>query len=174
MSTTLLGSTMPRRLFPMLTAAMFGLTLAVHPVSPPKADAAVPAKFRIASRPVSARVSSEFGMRYHPILRARRLHAGMDFAARCGTPVRAAAAGTVISAGWAGGYGNRVVISHGIRRGVRLTTTYNHLSRFVVKRGRVARGRTIARIGTTGFSTGCHLHFETRQNGKPVNPRRWF
>ncbi|MEO8274319.1 MAG: M23 family metallopeptidase [Chloroflexota bacterium] len=113
-------------------------------------------------------------MRYHPILKAWRLHAGVDFAVRCGTPVRAAAAGRVIKAGRAGGYGNRVVISHGRQRRVVLTTTYNHLSRFAVRSGRVARGQVIAYAGTTGFSTGCHLHFETRQNGKPVNPRRWL
>jgi hypothetical protein len=179
MSTTLLGSTMPRRLVAVLVAAMFGLTLAVNPVSPPKADAAaVPARLGaavlVASLPVSARVSSEFGMRYHPVLRTWRLHAGIDFAARCGTPVRAAAAGTVISAGWAGGYGYRVIITHGRQRGVILTTTYNHLSRFVVRGGRVARGRIIAYSGATGLVTGCHVHFETRQNGTPVNPRRWL
>jgi len=171
---------MPRRLLAVLTATMFGLTLAVNPASPPKADAAVSARSgshaaHVASRPVHARISSEFGWRYHPILHRWRFHEGMDFAARCGAPVRAAIGGTVIWEGRAGGYGNRVVISDGTRRGVALTTTYSHLSRFMVGRGRhVARGQVIARVGTTGFSTGCHLHFETRQNGRPVNPRRWL
>jgi murein DD-endopeptidase MepM/ murein hydrolase activator NlpD len=173
MSTTLLGSTMPRRLLAIVIAAMFGLILAVNPLSAPKAEAAGPSGAVIVS-PVTARVSSEFGMRFHPILHIWRLHAGMDFAAPCGTPVRAAAAGTISSAGWAGGYGNRVVITHGIQRGVVLTTTYNHLSRFAVTGGKVAPRRIIGYVGTTGSSTGCHLHFETRQNGTPVNPRIWF
>jgi Peptidase family M23 len=179
MSSTLLGSTMPRRLVAVLIAAMFGLTLAVNPNSAPKADAAVSARLGasallVASLPVNARLSGEFGMRYHPVQHIWRLHAGLDFAAPCGTPVRAAAGGTVISSGWAGGYGNRVVISHGWQRGVFLTTTYNHLSRFAVRRGPVARSQIIAYAGSTGLSTGCHLHFETRQNGTPVNPRRWL
>lgn len=179
MSTTLRDSTMPKRMLAVLVAAMFGLTLAVNPVSAPKAEAAVSARLAtrpatVASMPVSARISSEFGMRYHPVLRRWRLHAGMDFAAPCGTPVRAAAAGTIISAGWAGGYGNRLVISHGVQKGVNLTTAYAHLSRFAVRGGKVARGRIVAYSGTTGLSTGCHLHFETRQNGRPVNPRRWL
>ncbi|MEO8274254.1 MAG: M23 family metallopeptidase, partial [Chloroflexota bacterium] len=170
---------MARRLVAVLTAAMFGLTWAVNPLSAPEADAAASARTRAqavftASRPISARVSSEFGWRLNPILHSWRMHSGIDFAGRCGAPVRAAAAGVVIRAGWAGGYGNQVVINHGRHRGVVLTTTYNHLSRFVVRRGHVARGQIIARVGSTGHSTGCHLHFETHQNGRAVNPRLWF
>jgi murein DD-endopeptidase MepM/ murein hydrolase activator NlpD len=119
-------------------------------------------------------ISSEFGMRYHPILHYWRLHAGMDFAVACGTPVHAAAGGTVVSAGWAGGYGQRVVIDNGYERGVGLSTTYNHLSRIVAYGGHVNRGELIGYSGTTGSSTGCHLHFETYENGVPQNPRRWF
>jgi murein DD-endopeptidase MepM/ murein hydrolase activator NlpD len=127
------------------------------------------------SRPVSGGwISSEFGNRYHPILHYWRLHAGMDFAVACGTPVHAAASGTVVSAGWAGGYGNRVVVDNGYERGVGLSTTYNHLSRIVVHGGHVSRGQLIAYSGTTGSSTGCHLHFETYENGVPKNPRRWL
>ena len=73
-----------------------------------------------------------------------------------------------------GGYGNRLIIDHGIQRGVDLTTTYNHLTSFVVTSGHVARGQVVAYSGTTGFSTGCHLHFETREDGVPVNPRLWL
>lgn len=113
-------------------------------------------------------------MRFHPILHYWRLHAGMDFAVACGTPVHAAASGRVISAGWGGGYGNRIVVGHGIERGVSLATTYNHLSRIVVSGGSVSRGELIGYSGTTGSSTGCHLHFETYENGTPVNPRRWL
>ncbi len=91
------------------------------------------------SRPVKTGwVSSEFGMRFHPILHYWRLHSGRDFAVPCGTPVYAAARGTIISAGWGGGYGNRVVIDHGYVSGVGLATTYNHLTRFVRTGGHVS------------------------------------
>ncbi|MHB1472674.1 MAG: peptidoglycan DD-metalloendopeptidase family protein [Dermatophilaceae bacterium] len=129
------------------------------------------------SYPVNAPVSSEFGMRFHPIWQQWILHAGIDFAANCGSPVYAAADGDVIMAtpeAASGGYGNRLVIDHGIQRGAYLTTTYNHLTSFVVASGRVARGQLVAYSGTTGTSTGCHLHFETRQDGTPVNPRLWL
>jgi murein DD-endopeptidase MepM/ murein hydrolase activator NlpD len=129
------------------------------------------------SYPLSAPVSSEFGMRFDPVMRTWSLHAGIDFAAGCGTPVHAAAAGDVIMAtpeSASGGYGNRLIIDHGIQRGVDLTTTYNHLTSFVVTSGHVARGQVVAYSGTTGFSTGCHLHFETREDGVPVNPRLWL
>jgi murein DD-endopeptidase MepM/ murein hydrolase activator NlpD len=126
------------------------------------------------SRPSNGWISSEFGMRYHPILHYWRLHAGRDFAANCGTPIRAAASGTVISAGWAGGYGRRTEIDHGIIRGVDLVTAYNHMSRFVVTHGHVSRGQVIGYVGTTGESTGCHLHFETYEDGVPKDPRRWL
>ena len=129
------------------------------------------------SYPVNASVSSEFGWRIHPIFGTRMLHEGIDFAANCGTPVYAAADGEVIMVtpqSQSGGYGNRLVIDHGLWRGVDLTTTYNHLTSFVVTGGQVARGQLVAYSGTTGNSTGCHLHFETRQNGTPVNPRLWL
>lgn len=121
-----------------------------------------------------ARISSEYGMRYHPILHYYRLHSGMDFAVACGTPLYAAAPGRVIRAGWRGGYGNSVLIDHGIQRGVDLVTTYNHLSSIVTYGGAVARGQLIGYSGTTGLSTGCHLHFETLEDGRFVNPRTWL
>jgi len=127
------------------------------------------------SFPSGAYVSSEFGMRLHPILQFRRLHEGIDFAADCGSPVYAAAAGEVIMTTLsAGGYGGQVVIDHGFRGGVDLTTTYNHLSSVVVTGGLVRRGQLVAYAGNTGLSTGCHLHFETREDGIPVNPRLWL
>lgn len=122
------------------------------------------------SYPVSGPATSGFGMRYHPILHYSRLHTGMDFGIACGTPVRAGADGDVVSSGRAGGYGNRVVIDHGVVGGGDLATTYNHLSSIVVSRGRVSRGQVIAYSGTTGLSTGCHLHFETLLDGRYVNP----
>lgn len=114
-------------------------------------------------------ISSPFGWRIHPIFGTRRLHTGTDFAVPCGTPVRAAAAGTVSSAGPAGGYGNRLVISHGIVGGAAVSTTYNHLTRIVAS-GQVSRGQVVAYSGTTGNSTGCHLHFEVVRNGAYVDP----
>lgn len=126
------------------------------------------------SNAVNARISSEFGYRIHPILGYRKLHTGMDYAAACGTPIRAAADGRVVSAGWGGGYGNLVVISHGYVDGVSLATAYAHLSSFAVRGGSVSRGDVIGYIGTTGSSTGCHLHLETRENGTAVNPRNWL
>jgi len=122
-------------------------------------------------------VSSPFGMRLDPVLGIWRLHAGIDIAASCGTPVYAAADGEVIMATptWAsGGYGNRLVIDHGLQRGINLTTAYSHLSSFVVTAGRVTRGQLVAYVGTTGLSTGCHLDFQTREDGIPVNPPSWL
>jgi murein DD-endopeptidase MepM/ murein hydrolase activator NlpD len=113
-------------------------------------------------------------MRYHPVLHYWRLHAGRDYAANCGSPVHAAASGTIISAGVAGGYGNQLVVDHGVHSGVSLATTYNHLSSFARTGGRVGRGQVIGYVGTTGTSTGCHLHFETREDGNPVDPRKWL
>jgi murein DD-endopeptidase MepM/ murein hydrolase activator NlpD len=122
------------------------------------------------SYPVSGPITSGFGMRFHPILHIYRMHTGIDFGVTCGTPVHAAADGEVVSAGPAGGYGNRVVIDHGEVGGGDLATTYNHLSRILVSGGSVRRGQVIALSGTTGLSTGCHLHFETLVNGQYVNP----
>jgi len=113
------------------------------------------------------RVGSGFGMRFHPILKRNRMHTGVDIGARSGTPIRAAGPGVVISASYRGGYGNCVVIDHGGG----LSTLYAHCSRVFVRAGqKVDRGQKIAAVGSTGLSTGPHLHFETRINGRPVNP----
>ncbi len=119
-------------------------------------------------------ITSEYGMRFHPILHYWRLHTGLDFGGPCGTPIYAAGPGTVIMAGWAGGYGNRVVVDHGIVGGVSLASTYNHMTRIVRFGGHVNRGQLIGYEGTTGLSTGCHLHFEVLENGNFVNPRKWL
>jgi murein DD-endopeptidase MepM/ murein hydrolase activator NlpD len=126
------------------------------------------------SYPVSAPITSGYGWRYHPILHYYRLHAGTDFGAACGTPVHAAAAGRVVRAGRAGGFGNQVVVDHGMMKGKDIATSYNHLSRFVIRSGSVRRGQVIAYSGTTGLSTGCHLHFEVYVNGTHVNPMGWL
>lgn len=124
--------------------------------------------------PVASYITSEFGMRLHPIFNQVYLHSGMDFGGGCGLPVRAAADGQLIAQGDAGGQGNRVMIDHGLLRGVSLVTTYSHLDSFTRGIGAVKRGDVVGYIGNTGTSTACHLHFETHVNGTPVNPRNWL
>ena len=127
------------------------------------------------SRPAYGPTTSGFGMRWHPILQKWMLHDGLDWGIPCGTPVYAAAPGDVIRAGWrASGWGNQVVIDHGIHRGVDLVTTYNHLSSIVKWGGHVNRGQLVGYSGTTGYSTGCHLHFGVYEDGTPVNPLKWL
>lgn len=116
-------------------------------------------------------VSSEFGYRIHPISGTRRYHSGLDLAAPYATNVLAAADGTVRMAGWNGGYGNCVVIDHGGGR----ATLYGHNSSLLVSAGqRVTKGQVIAKIGSTGASTGNHCHFEVLINGQAVNPRPYL
>ena len=125
--------------------------------------------------PVAGWKSSDFGERYDPYYRVWQLHAGTDFAAAGGSPIRAAAAGRVIQAGWNGGYGNYTCISHGRLQGQGFTTCYGHQSTILVNVGeRVSRGEIIGSVGSTGASTGYHLHFETRLNGVPRNPLRYL
>ncbi|MDQ0665645.1 murein DD-endopeptidase MepM/ murein hydrolase activator NlpD [Arthrobacter ulcerisalmonis] len=121
----------------------------------------------------SLATASPFGYRVSPITGGSGdFHRGQDFVAQCGTSVLAAATGTVTFAGWHQfGGGNRVVIDHGNG----LETTYNHLSSFSVKVGQtVSRGDVVALSGTTGASTGCHLHFEVQVNGEVVDPMGWL
>ncbi|BAZ69602.1 peptidase M23B [Fischerella sp. NIES-4106] len=121
--------------------------------------------------PSDAPTSSPFGWRVHPILGYRRFHAGQDFAASYGSTIRAADSGTVIFAGWYGGYGKAAIIDHG--NGV--TTLYGHTSELYVSEGQtVKRGQAIAAVGSTGLSTGPHLHFEVRKNGTPVDPMNYL
>jgi murein DD-endopeptidase MepM/ murein hydrolase activator NlpD len=124
--------------------------------------------------PTAGGVSSPFGMRYHPILHYWRLHAGADIGGACGQPIYAAAAGTIVEARVTSGSGLRIVLDNGVIRGVALATTYNHLSKFAVTSGSVKRGQVIGYVGSTGLSTACHLHFETYENGVPVDPMRWL
>ncbi|NET72983.1 MAG: peptidoglycan DD-metalloendopeptidase family protein [Sphaerospermopsis sp. SIO1G2] len=121
--------------------------------------------------PSNAPTSSPFGWRTHPILGYRRFHAGLDFAASYGSTIRAADSGKVIFAGWYGGYGRSLIIDHS--RGI--TTLYAHCSQLYVSNGqRVQKGQAIAAVGSTGLSTGPHLHFEVRRNGSPVNPAKYL
>jgi murein DD-endopeptidase MepM/ murein hydrolase activator NlpD len=127
------------------------------------------------TRPVPGIITSPYGWRVHPVLGYRKLHDGTDFRAACGTQVKAAASGTIVSQGYSGAYGNRVVLNNGIKRGVNVMTTYNHLSAFVLPVGSVVkRGQVIAISGTTGLSTGCHLHFMVLENGIRVDPMSWL
>lgn len=126
-----------------------------------------------AIKPVTGWISSGFGMRYHPILHRMRFHAGLDIAARVGTKVYASADGIVKQAGRDGGYGNLIIIDDGYG----YETYYAHLSAFAkgIKPGaRVKRGEEIGLVGQTGLTTGPHLHYEVRKNGKPVNPLAYF
>ncbi len=117
--------------------------------------------------PVSGRISSHYGMRRHPILGYMRLHGGTDFAAVSGTPIYASADGVVNYAGRNGGHGNYVRIDHG--KG--LATGYSHMSRIAAANGqRVRQGQIIGYVGSTGLSTGPHLHYEMYRNGAKVNP----
>ncbi|GAB3586283.1 peptidoglycan DD-metalloendopeptidase family protein [Calidifontibacter terrae] len=119
-------------------------------------------------------IVSEFGMRMNPVDHVMRLHAGVDFPYACGTPVRAAAAGDVVDVAFNDAAGNYVTIDHGFVHGTNLATMYEHLSRFVVRGGHVSKGQLIGYSGTTGRSTGCHLHWTVMQDGVPINPRNWI
>jgi murein DD-endopeptidase MepM/ murein hydrolase activator NlpD len=117
--------------------------------------------------PVEGRRTSPYGYRNHPILGVRKLHTGIDVAASSGTSIRAAGDGTVIFAGRWGGYGNCVIIDHGGGT----ATLYGHCSRLgVTQEQKVTQGQVIAYVGSTGLSTGPHLHFEVRRDGRPVDP----
>lgn len=118
--------------------------------------------------PVPGRMSSGFGMRRHPILGYRRMHSGVDFSARYGTPIVAVSDGRVSAAGRMGGCGIAVRLSHGNG----LSTRYCHMSRMAVNSGQqVRRGQVIGYVGSTGLSTGAHLHYEMYRNGRAVDPR---
>ena len=119
------------------------------------------------SRPVNGPVSSGFGMRRHPILGYKRMHAGLDFKAPHGAPIFAATDGMVAYAGRKGGYGNFVQLNHGGG----IATGYGHMSRIVARPGqRVRQGQIIGYVGSTGLSTGPHLHYELYRNGRAINP----
>ena len=118
-------------------------------------------------RPVAGSITSGFGYRSDPISGTNAFHAGIDFGASCGTPIKAAGNGVVVSAGWQGGYGNATILNHGGG----MATLYGHQSSITVGAGQtVSAGQVIGNVGSTGKSTGCHLHFEVRVNGHPTDP----
>lgn len=117
--------------------------------------------------PSESEITSSFGWRRHPILGSMRFHSGIDFGASYGSTIRAAEGGTVIFAGWYGGYGNAVIVNHGSG----ISTLYAHSTQLYVREGQsVEPGDAIAAVGSSGLSTGPHLHFEVRKDGEPVDP----
>jgi len=140
-------------------------------LAPPPPGKAVKSNGTDFVSPVPGAITGGYGQRFHPILHYWRMHNGVDMHAGCGTVVIAAFRGTVIEAGPNGGYGNLVVIDHGRYNGKHVISKYAHLSRIGVRVGEtVDTAQGIALSGTTGLSTGCHLHFEIKENGVYVDP----
>ncbi len=124
--------------------------------------------------PVRGRITSPYGWRVHPIFKRKIFHSGLDIAVPYGTPIRAANSGRVIFVGWYSGYGKVVIIDHGKIGGIPTTTLYAHMSTTLARQGsNVAKGAVIGKVGTTGYSTGPHLHFEVRQKGNTTNPLKF-
>ena len=122
-------------------------------------------------RPVPGGIASSFGLRVHPVLGNSRMHNGIDMKASDGSPIKAAASGTVAFAGVRSGYGNTVIIDHGNQ----YATLYGHASKLTVSTGqKVSAGQTVALVGATGLATAPHLHFEVRLLGVPVNPTQFL
>ena len=135
--------------------------------APASRQAAIVSTGSINRMPLSGLLTSRFGNRRHPISGTMRRHAGIDIAASRGSPVQASGAGTVVSAGWAGGYGILVVVAHGNG----LESRYAHLSQLAVASGQsVAEGQVVGYVGSTGRSTGPHLHYEVRRDGRALDP----
>jgi murein DD-endopeptidase MepM/ murein hydrolase activator NlpD len=127
------------------------------------------------ARPVAGAVTSGFGRRLHPVRKVWKLHDGTDFGAPCGTPIRAPYAGTVTRAFANAGYGRRLFLDHGQVDGRRVVTSYNHAERYVVGVGsRVTRGQVLGYVGSTGLSTGCHLHLMVWLDNGLTDPLSWL
>lgn len=126
-------------------------------------------------KPIAGPITSPFGYRIHPIFKSRIYHSGIDIGGINGGKIRAANSGKVIYSGWYGGYGKVVILDHGLINGNPTTTLYGHMSGYVVSAGQtVLKGQTIGYEGSTGYSTGPHLHFEVRVNGTPRNPLNYI
>lgn len=125
-----------------------------------------------AVRPVNTRITASYGYRRNPFTnRGSEFHRGIDFAGDTGDPIKATGDGVVIFAGWQSGYGKVIIISHGYG----YTTLYGHNSKLLVEKGdKIKRGQVISKMGSTGRSTGSHLHYEVRLNGKTVNPSKYL
>ena len=121
--------------------------------------------------PGYSNITSPYGMRLHPILKERRLHTGVDISAPGGANIVAADDGTVIFVGWNGAYGQTIIVYHGNGK----STLYAHMSAFIAGNGAsVNKGEAIGKVGSTGWSTGPHLHFEVRINGSPTDPMAYL
>ncbi len=128
-------------------------------------------KFPIANPAPGRSISSTFGVRKDPLLGTPALHSGMDFRAPMGSPARVTAPGTVVKAGWNGGYGRMVEVEHAGG----FTTRYGHLSKILVKEGQtLAAGDIVGKVGSSGRSTGPHLHYEVRRKGDAIDPVRFL
>jgi murein DD-endopeptidase MepM/ murein hydrolase activator NlpD len=139
----------------------------VDPDGPVPAPPSGPAGNGTLRRPVGGPITSPFGPRVHPVTGARSMHDGTDFGVPCGTPVHAAGDGVVVSRRFSGAYGNQVVVRHADG----LETSYNHLASQSVSVGeRVSTSSIVGQVGSTGLSTGCHLHFMASHGGRPVDP----
>ena len=126
-------------------------------------------------RPIGGRITSPFGWRTHPIFNSRTFHSGVDIAGPNLGSIKASNSGKVIYAGWYGGYGKVVILDHGVVNGKPTTTLYAHMSSIKVGKGQfVNKGQVVGYEGTTGYSTGPHVHFEVRINGKPNNPLNYI
>ncbi|MGL5634766.1 MAG: peptidoglycan DD-metalloendopeptidase family protein [Sarcina sp.] len=122
-------------------------------------------------RPVNAPISSHYGYRIHPVTGVKKHHNGTDYAASTGTPIKAIASGTVTTAGWHNAFGNMVIVDHGNG----YTSLYAHASSLNVRAGQtVSQGQVVSYVGSTGLSTGPHLHLEMRYNGSLVNPESYI
>lgn len=125
--------------------------------------------------PSSGPITSPYGWRIHPIFGYRKFHDGTDFGAGCGSPLYAIASGTVIEKRYSPSWGNRVVLELGTNGGNVLSVGYNHMSGFAVSSGQyVSKGQVVGYVGSTGYSTGCHLHFNFYVNGSTVNPMSYL
>lgn len=126
-------------------------------------------------KPIGGRITSPFGWRTHPIFNSRSFHSGIDIGGQYNGSIRASNSGRVIYTGWYGGYGKVVIVDHGMVNGVPTTTLYAHLNSTNVSSGEiVSKGQVVGHEGTTGYSTGPHLHFEVRVNGRPNNPLNYI
>lgn len=126
-------------------------------------------------RPIGGRITSPFGWRTHPIFNSRTFHSGVDIAGPNMGSIRASNSGQVIYSGWYGGYGKVVILDHGNVNGKPTTTLYAHMSSIKVNKGQyVNKGDVLGYEGSTGYSTGPHVHFEVRINGKPNNPMNYI
>ena len=122
-------------------------------------------------KPIAGPITSPYGWRVHPIFKSRTFHSGIDIGGANNGAVQASNSGKVIYAGWYGGYGKVVIIDHGMYNGEKITTLYAHLNSWNVNVGQyVSRGQIVGREGSTGYSTGPHVHFEVRVNGQTKNP----